>query len=137
MSILSKIDPAIKIVFFVVLFVVMGYVVFAASWAYKHYPAAQVIGTLNELHDLDEARQQWATKNFKHIEDVPTFNELKPYIKPDSYLAQSAGKDSLGNPFILDSNGKGVHVNPRTKEYISTTPAYRYMDPTNYWHPYD
>ena len=41
-------------------------------------------GCINILRQLDGAKQQWALENHKTTNDIPTLDDIKPYIKLNS-----------------------------------------------------
>jgi hypothetical protein len=47
----------------------------------KARTTSQQNACINNLRQLDAAKQQWALENGKKSDDVPTMSDLKPYIR--------------------------------------------------------
>ena len=89
----------------------------------------QATRTLEELRILDYAVHQYAIETGKRAGFNVPFNDIKPYLKPNSYLYQT-GQDCLQQPygpFIVDS--------------VPNVPAFTFAEllevaPLEFWAPY-
>src|SRR5262249_8221435 len=77
----------------------------------KSKSTAQSVSILNNLRQIDGAKQQWALENSKPGNAEPTMNDLKPYLGRE--LASIAGEKyvvgKVGEPSAADLQG----VEPR------------------------
>ena len=81
---------------------------------------SQATTALNELRMLDAALDQYAIENNKTKNSSVDWKDLTPYLKANSKIQNSGGKDSLGNPIRFGPTiGDGVRVSPATKETLS------------------
>lgn len=87
---------------------------------------------LSDARQLDAALDQYAMENSKSQTSTVIFTDLTPYMKAGHKLAQSGGKDSLGNDFgigprILD----GIRVSATTKNDLLSS-----VGGDVFWGPY-
>jgi hypothetical protein len=92
---------------------------------------AQATTVLNEVRQVDAAKDQFALENAKQGDYEPTWAELTPYLKAGSKLAVSNGTDSLGNPFTLGKIAESVRVHPSTQNALGQSTG-----GTSFWGPY-
>ncbi len=91
---------------------------------------AQASTILNECRQVDGAKDQYALENSKTGTVTPAWADLTPYLKASSKLADSNGKDSIGNAFTIANIQTRLQVNAATKTSLSTA-----ADDT-FWGPY-
>ena len=62
-------------------------------------------GCVNNLRQLDGAKQQWMVENHKTTNDVPAWQDILPYLKQKPVCPQ-------GGTYVLGPPGKlpGVHL---------------------------
>src|ERR1700710_737253 len=60
---------------------------------------SQATQILEDLRQIDSAKDQYAIENNKKAADVVAFADLIPYIKTGTRLATSTGNDLFGNAF--------------------------------------
>lgn len=82
----------------------------------------------NDLRFIDSAMDQYAIENNKKDGDPITWANVLTYLKPGTRLANSGGKDPLGNAYII----KVVGVTPK----VSKKTADAYAVPFAFWDPY-
>jgi hypothetical protein len=80
---------------------------------------AQASTVLNELRQVDAAKDQYALENSKTGEVIPNWSDLTPYLKADSRLAKGGGKDSLGNPISINEVSARLRVSQASKDALS------------------
>lgn len=89
----------------------------------------------HELQMLDSAVDQWAIDQNRKEGEVPTPQDVCPYLKPGTpfHAAFSSGRpvDSLGNPLIIPPVGHPPIVSEATVEKLSDSV------PSDFWRPYD
>ncbi len=91
---------------------------------------AQASTILNECRQVDGAKDQYALENSKTGTVTPAWADLTPYLKASSKLADSNGKDSVGNAFTIANIQTRLQVAAATKTALSTA-----ADDT-FWGPY-
>jgi type II secretory pathway pseudopilin PulG len=99
------------------------------SWL-RSRKRAQAARIHAELQVIESALAQYAVETNKQAGFVPTFDDLKNYIKTNSLLYSSGGNDFFGNPygpFTIDAIPK---VPPATFNALSDV-----ADGT-FWGPY-
>ena len=79
--------------------------------AYDRHRANVVLA---EVRIEDGAIDQWCIENGKMGSDVPTWDDVKRYLKPGSRLYRNGGKDILGHPFVLGPCNAGPSIHPHT-----------------------
>ncbi len=110
--------------------VMVGLVVPAYQKSYQRRMSSVV---LNEARQLDAAKDQYALDNNKTGDVVPDFEDLTPYLKAGSRLANSGGKDSLGNEFVLGDIQSRLEINAKTqRELALNSPS----ESGTFWGPY-
>ncbi|MDK3159426.1 hypothetical protein QPK87_23025 [Kamptonema cortianum] len=75
--------------------------------------------TKEECKTIDKAISQYAVEKQIPAGTVIYWEEIVPYLRPGSRLAESQGNDLYGNPFALGTinpRGNEVKVSPRTYE---------------------
>ena len=86
---------------------------------------------LNECHQLDGAKDQYALENSKSGTVSPGFADLTPYLKMGSQLADgSGGNDLMGNPIGINNIQTRLQISSATKTSLSVA-----VDDT-FWGPY-
>lgn len=50
---------------------------------------------INNLRQIDGAKQQWALENQKSVDAIPTLQDIAPYLKDQVILCPAAGKYTL------------------------------------------
>ncbi len=90
---------------------------------------------LEDLRILDAAIEQYALDTSKSSESLVNFADLQKYLKLDSTLYHSNGKDTFGNNF--GPNGDGTFA-VDTIPLVSTTTYNNLSDvaPAEFWSPY-
>jgi hypothetical protein len=78
--------------------------------------------TRNDWRILQAAVQQFAAEAKKLESDTVTFEDVKVYLRSDSRLYRSNGKDILGNVYQFSTSGAGVIVSPITVHELQTVP---------------
>src|SRR5262245_21188809 len=65
---------------------------------------SQSSAIINNLRQLDGAKQQWALENHKSAEDVPTFDDLKPYVRvlPPTLVGEKYDLGKVADPVTAD-----------------------------------
>ena len=74
---------------------------------------------LNELRQMDGAKDQYALENTKTGSCTPTFADLSPYLKAGSKLAAAGGNDTLGNTISIGAVSGRLSVSSSTKTTLS------------------
>jgi hypothetical protein len=75
-----------------------------------------------DLLILQAAVQQYGAE-FKKPENAPvSFNDIKVYLRDDSRLFRSRGKDILGNPYLFTTIQASVAVSADTTAQLRTIP---------------
>ena len=69
---------------------------------------------LNECRQIDGGIDQWALENNKTSGDTVTWDDITPYLKAGTRLANSGNADLLGNAFSVGEVGSGVKVHADT-----------------------
>jgi Tfp pilus assembly major pilin PilA len=92
---------------------------------------AQAAMVLNEVRQLDAAKDQYALETQKGSEITPAFGDLTPYLKKDSGLVERQGKDVKGNPYNIGPIGTPPSVSPETREEFR-----RIISDDGFWGPY-
>ena len=59
-------------------------------------PVAVLNACINNLRQIDGAKQQWALENMKSAEAVPTAEQIAPYIKNGFPTCPAGGKYTIG-----------------------------------------
>lgn len=75
---------------------------------------AQATQVLENARILDAAVDQYAIENNRKGSDRVEFKDVIPYLKKDSQLALSGGKDLFGRPFIFKTVDDGIRIHPET-----------------------
>ena len=78
--------------------------------------------TKNDWRILQAAVQQFAAEAKKPEKDTVNFEDVKVYLRNDSRLYRSNGKDILGNSYHFSTIGAGVSVSPITVHELRTVP---------------
>lgn len=65
------------------------------------------------------AVEQWAIENGKTQWDVPTVQDINPYIPEGHPVRTRSWNDPFGNPYVLNCTRQGVAVNAKTIELCS------------------
>ena len=79
---------------------------------------------VNNLRQIEGAKEQWALENNKHSNDIPTSAEIAVYLKDDKLpLCPAGGTYTIGN---LDEN-------PKCSIGISAWPNEHVLNYTNNW----
>lgn len=74
---------------------------------------------LNECRQVDGAIDQWALENNKTSGDTITWDDVTPYLKAGTRLANSNNSDLLGNAFDITTVGSGVKIDNSTLQAFS------------------
>jgi prepilin-type N-terminal cleavage/methylation domain-containing protein len=104
---------------------------------------SQATQILEDCRIIDAAVDQYAMDNNKVLGQSAYWDDLQKYIKKDSRLYSSGGRDVLGNPFagwplvpgstwaVFGMNGPvNVVINPATYGALSD------VAPSTFWSPY-
>jgi len=79
----------------------------------KTRTTSQSNAILNNLRQIDGAKQQWALENHKSSEDQPTMSDLKPYLKG------SAASPVAGETYVVGKVGDVVSAELKTAQGTS------------------
>ena len=93
---------------------------------------SQATRVLDELRLVDSAIDQYAIENNKKSGDSVNWDDIQKYLKAGTTLANSGGKDSIGNTFTYSTVGAGVKVSAATKtefEEVADTTFWGVFDP--------
>ena len=74
---------------------------------------------LNELRQVDAAKDQYALENTKTGTVTPGWADLTPYLKAGSKLVNSGGTDTLGNTIGVNAVSARLQVAQGTKDSLS------------------
>jgi prepilin-type N-terminal cleavage/methylation domain-containing protein len=74
---------------------------------------------LNELRQVDAAKDQYALENTKTGAVTPGWADLTPYLKAGSKLVTSGGNDTLGNAIGINAVSARLQVSSTTKDSLS------------------
>jgi len=91
---------------------------------------AQASTILNECRQVDAAKDQYALETNKSGTATPSWNDLTPWIKAGTRLADNGGADTLGNSFIIGDIQSRLQVHTATKSSLSTAAD------NAFWGPY-
>lgn len=91
---------------------------------------SQATRILEDARTLDACIDQYAIENNLTGDAPVTFENCTNYLKRGTKLANSEGKDMLGNPFILNTVDDSVKINPATIEQLKD------VAPPEFWAPF-
>jgi prepilin-type N-terminal cleavage/methylation domain-containing protein len=74
---------------------------------------------LNELRQVDAAKDQYALENTKTGTVTPAWADLTPYLKAGSKLVTAGGNDTLGNTIGINAVSARLTVSTTTKNSLS------------------
>jgi prepilin-type N-terminal cleavage/methylation domain-containing protein len=74
---------------------------------------------LNELRQVDAAKDQYALENTKTGAVTPAWADLTPYLKAGSKLVTAGGNDTLGNAIGINAISARLQVSSTTKDSLS------------------
>ena len=80
---------------------------------------SQATLVLDELRQVDAAKDQYALETLKAGTFTPTWADLTVYIKNASKLQTSLGYDSLGHSFTIGNVSGRLIVDQATKDAVS------------------
>ncbi|MBI4028263.1 MAG: prepilin-type N-terminal cleavage/methylation domain-containing protein [Verrucomicrobia bacterium] len=80
---------------------------------------SQATTILNECRQMDGAKDQYALETNKSGSNTPAFEDLTPWLKAGSRLANNGGADTLGNSFTLGAISARLRVASATKDTLS------------------
>ena len=79
---------------------------------------SQATRILADARVLDTAVDQYAIEHNLKAGARVEFKDLVPYLKNDSQLAMSGGKDVFGRPYIIKPVDEGVRIHPETIQQL-------------------
>lgn len=91
---------------------------------------AQASRILDDLRMIDSAIEQYSTENHKSGGEEIDWSDIQKFIKTSSKLANSEGKDLLGNSFSSFAAGELPNISDETAEALSD------VAPPGFWSPY-
>ena len=74
---------------------------------------------LNELRQVDAAKDQYALENTKMGTVTPDWVDLTPYLKQGSKLVNNGGNDTLLQPIAIGTISQRLRVASATKDTLS------------------
>ncbi len=74
---------------------------------------------LNELRQVDAAKDQYALENTKMGGVTPAWVDLTPYLKQGSKLVNNGGNDTLLQPITIGTISQRLRVASATKDTLS------------------
>jgi hypothetical protein len=76
-------------------------------------PAAQLNACINNLRQIDAAKQQWALENDKTADDIPSAQDLLPYFSNAVFpVCPSGGTYTINAVGVLPACSVPGHVLP-------------------------
>lgn len=93
---------------------------------------AQATRILDDLRMVDGALDLYATECSKAVGDPATWSDIQPYIKNNSILANSNGRDILGNLF----NNGTFSVDSIPKLATASFASLSDVAPSDFWSPF-
>ncbi|MDB6175238.1 MAG: hypothetical protein JWL59_4549 [Chthoniobacteraceae bacterium] len=129
----SKAFTLVEIMFVVAIIALL--VVIALPNFLRSRKRSQASKILEDLRILDSAIEQYALDNSKGSDTLVEFADLQKYLKADSNIYHSNGKDLFGNSFGPNSDGTfAVDTIPQ----VSTATFNNLSDvaPAEFWSPY-
>jgi len=91
---------------------------------------SQATHILEDLRIIDNAIDQYAVENDKSPTAAVEWNDLKPFIKKGTRLAEGNSTDVLGNYFIHGVIQDGVSISRASYENLQD------IIPAEFWSPY-
>lgn len=91
---------------------------------------SQAVQVMSDLRTLDAAVQLYVIENNKTDKSAFVIDDLIPYVKAGTRLADAAGNDILGNPFVFVPLDQVPKVSPLTYGALST------VAPRAFWSPH-
>ena len=92
---------------------------------------SQATQILEDLRQIDSAKDQYAIENNKKGADTVTWANVQAYIKAGTRLYTSSGNDLFGNAFTLNAIDTAPQVNGTTRsELLAVAPA-------DFWSPFN
>jgi hypothetical protein len=92
---------------------------------------SQAVQVLEGARILDAAVDQYAIENNIKPGTPVGFKDVAPYLRKDSQLALSGGKDLFGHPYIFKPVDGGIRIHPETIQQLDKTVA-----PADFFKPY-
>ncbi len=91
---------------------------------------SQATRVLEDLRMLDSALDQYAIETYKSSNAAVTFADLQGYLKKDTSLYSSNGKDMFSNSFV------GFTVDSIPKVNTTTYNSLSDVAPADFWSPF-
>ena len=79
---------------------------------------ATVNSEAGALHALEGAIAGWRAEKQRGTTDVPTFQEVEPYLPEDHPLRGRQGNDLMGYPIQMGSTDTGVRMSPKSRAIL-------------------
>ena len=92
---------------------------------------SQATQILEDLRQIDSAKDQYAIENNKKGADAVTWANVQAYIKTGTRLYTSGGADLFGNAFTLNAIDTAPQVAAATKTELSS------VAPDAFWSPFN
>jgi uncharacterized protein involved in exopolysaccharide biosynthesis/Mg-chelatase subunit ChlD len=96
--------PSTLVVSALIILFVLGIAAISIPNFVKARSTSQANAVINNLRQIDAAKNEWALENKKSGNDVPTFNDLSPYLKgiPQPVMGEKYTLGKVSEPVVAD-----------------------------------